>query len=296
MWLSGSALLLATTAWGAVSAHPGMLNYVEGQARIDGRSVTSSSIGTADVREGQVIETGSGKAEVLLTPGVFLRLGENSSVRMDSAGLTDTRIAVLGGKVMIEADNLRKENNVQVADAGAVARLEKNGIYQFSASPAVVQTFDGKVRVTADDQSVELGKGHEATLQAPLVSHKFDRKEGEKDSLYQWSKVRSEYLAEANLASARTLVVNNAGWYGGGWYWNPWFSSYAWVPGDGMFWSPFGYGFYSPFSVWSAPVYVYRGGYRGGYRAPAVNRGFGGRSFGGHSVGRRSFGGHVGRR
>jgi hypothetical protein len=316
-WLSGSALLLATAAWGAVPAHPGMLNYVEGQARIAGQSVTSTNVGTADVREGQVIETGSGKAEVLLTPGVFLRLGENSAVRMDSAGLTDTRVAVLGGRVMIEADNLHKQNNIQVQDGPAVARLEKNGIYAFSTNPGTVETFDGKVEVSEDDRNVDLGKGHEAQLQAPLQSQKFDRKAAEKDSLYQWSKLRSEYLAEANIESAQTLVVNNGGWYGGGWYWNPWFASYAWVPGDGMFWSPFGYGFYSPFSVWSAPVYFYggghrgfyRGGYRGGSRTPVINRGFvggarpsfhsgfGGRAMGGGFHGRAMGGGfHGGRR
>lgn len=299
MWLSGSALLLATSAWAAVPAHPGMLNYVEGQARIAGQTVTPSNVGTADVGEGQVIETGRGKAEILLTPGVFLRLGENSAVRLDAAGLTDTRVAVLGGKVLVEADNLRKQNNIRVLDGTAVARLEKDGIYAFAANPGLVQTFDGKVQVTDNDRSIDLGKGHEAVLQsAQLQSQKFDRKEAEKDPLYQWSKARSEYLAEANIQSAQTLIVNNGGWYGGGWYWNPWFSSYAWVPGDGMFWSPFGYGFYSPFTVWSAPVYVYRGrgGFRGGYRAPVArpsfrSGGFGGRSFGGRSFGGRSFGG-----
>jgi hypothetical protein len=269
----GILLVLAASAWAAVPAHPGMLNYVEGQARISGRTVTSSNVGSADVGVGQVIETGMGKAEVLLTPGVFLRLGENSSVRMDSDGLTDTRVAVLGGRVMIEADDLRKENNIRVQNLGAVARLEKNGIYQFSTSPALIATFDGKAQVTQNDQSVDLGKGHQAALQGPLQSTKFDRKAAEHDPLYQWSKVRSAYLAEANLAEARVLV-DNGGWYGGGWYWNPWFSSYAWVPGNGMFWSPFGYGYYSPFAVWAVPVYGYRGGfYRGGFRHGGFYRG-----------------------
>jgi len=240
-----------------------MLNYVEGQARISGQNVSAASVGTADVREGQILETGKGKAEILLTPGVFLRIGDNSSVRMDSAGLTDTRIAVLSGRVLIEADNLQKENNIQVADADAVAHLKKDGIYRFSANPPQIAAFDGKVRVTENDQSVEIGKGHAVDLQTPLKPVKFDRKADEKDPLYQWSKVRSEYLAEANVSSAQSVVLNASSWYGGGWYWNPWYASYAWIPGDGMFWSPFGYGFYSPFAVWSAPVYTYRGFGRG---------------------------------
>jgi hypothetical protein len=266
-WLSGMVLplaLVAIPALAAIPAHPGMLNYVEGQARINGRVVTAGNVGTVDVGEGQVIETGKGKAEILLTPGVFLRLGDNSSLRMDLASLIDTRVAILSGHAMIEADNLQKENNIRVLDGGAVSRLEKNGIYSFTANPADAATFDGKLQVTENDRSVDLGKGHETKLQAPLQSMKFDRNADEKDPLYQWSKVRSQYVAEANVNQAQAFMYNNAGWYGPGWYWDPWFSMYSWIPGDGIFWSPFGWGFYSPFTVWQAPIYYHGYGHRGG--------------------------------
>jgi hypothetical protein len=39
-----------------------------------------------------------------------------------------------------------------------------------------------------------------------------------------------------------------------GWFWDPYFAGYTWPPGDGLFWSPFGYGFYSPY-------YIYGGGH-----------------------------------
>jgi hypothetical protein len=267
---------LAAPALAAIPAHPGMLNYVEGQASINGRAVTNSNVGTADVGQGQVIETGQGKAEILLTPGVFLRLGDNSAIRMDSNGLTDTRVSILRGRAMIEADNLLKQNNITVTDQSAVTRLEKNGVYSFSASPSQVATFDGKAKVTENDQNVSIGKGHEADLNAPLHAVKFDVKADENDPLYQWSKVRSSYLAEANIDTARTVVVNG-GWYGPGWYWDPWFAMYSWIPGNGIFWNPFGWGFYSPVYVWSAPRYLYHGyaGYRG---YPAYRGGFAGRS------------------
>ncbi len=265
--LSGMILPLAFhagAAWGAIPAHPGMLNYVEGQTRINGQAVTARNVGTADVGEGQVIETGQGKAEILLTPGVFLRLGENSAVRMDSAGLIDTRVAILNGHVMIEADNLQKGNNIRVLSGGTVSRLEKDGIYSFSSNPASVATFDGKVQVTENDQNVELGKGRETSLGPTLHAAKFDRNADENDPLYQWSKVRSQYDAEANMDQAHTIVVDGGGWYGPGWYWDAGFGMYSWIPGDGLFWGPFGWGFYSPFTVWQAPVFYNRGFYRGG--------------------------------
>jgi hypothetical protein len=251
---------------------------VEGQVRINGQAVTNQSVGTADVSAGQTAETGQGKAEFLLTPGVFLRLGENTRIQMDSTGLTDTRFTVLNGKTFVEADNLQPQNNIEVGVSGSVARLEKNGMYQFEEDPPRVAVFDGKAQVTEDGHNVNLGKGQEVTPDTALKKAKFDRVSDESDPLYRWSAVRSEYLAEADLNQAQRFAYGGAGWYGSGWYWDPWWSMYAWVPGDGIFYSPFGWGFYSPFTVWAAPVYVhgYHGfhGYPGGHVPVVGQRGF----------------------
>jgi len=45
------------------------------------------------------------------------------------------------------------------------------------------------------------------------------------------------------------------GWWGAGWYWDPWFAGFTFIPGDGIFYSPFGWGFYSPWFVYGAPYY-----------------------------------------
>ena len=39
----------------------------------------------AELNTGDVLDTAQGKAEILLTPGVFLRVGDNSEVRMGNA-------------------------------------------------------------------------------------------------------------------------------------------------------------------------------------------------------------------
>src|SRR5882762_7702685 len=73
------AAALAVPAWGADSAHPGnakanaarpgSLNYVEGQASIEGQSLGPEAIGKTELKPGQSLETVVGKAELLLTPG-----------------------------------------------------------------------------------------------------------------------------------------------------------------------------------------------------------------------------------
>jgi hypothetical protein len=51
-------------------AVPGTINYVEGSATIDGRVLNHQSVGAVQLEPGQLLQTGNGKAEVLLTPGV----------------------------------------------------------------------------------------------------------------------------------------------------------------------------------------------------------------------------------
>ncbi len=79
--------------------------------------------------------------------------------------------------------------------------------------------------------------------------------------------MRASYEADANIASAQTVYAAG-GWgvgYGPGWFWNPYFATYSWLPGDGFFYSPFGYPFYSPAYVVYAPRYYAGRGYYGGH-------------------------------
>jgi hypothetical protein len=300
MALTGGVLLAALLASAqppSQTGRPGMVNYVEGQVSVDGRAVASNQAGRLEVAPGQVLGTDDGKAEMLLTPGVFLRLQSHSALRMLSPSLTKTTVELLRGEAMVEADQVQKENNLVVLDHGANIAIKKHGVFEFNADQPMVAVYDGKAQVQEDDQAKEIGKGQQISLaQNPkLKAESFNwRRE---DDLYAWSKLRSEYVSEANMASAQTIVMENPWWwYGTGWYWNPWFSSWAFVPGGGFLYSPFGFGFYSPVYWRSyAPVFyrpgvgfagrvavapAFRGGALGGLRS-GVMGGFHGGGFGG---------------
>ena len=115
----GSCFLAALLTWPARgsetnsghTAMPGTLNYLEGQASIGNQSLASKDVGTADLENGQVLETGNGMAEILLTPGVYLRLGNKTSVKMISNSLTNTEVRLHHGDAMVEVDELYHENN-----------------------------------------------------------------------------------------------------------------------------------------------------------------------------------------
>ncbi len=274
-----AASVLTTCSFAMIPAHPGMLNYVEGQANIDGRPVTNQSVGNADVQQGQVIETSQGKVEILLTPGVFLRLGDHSAVRMVNPGLVNTQVELLRGEALVEATDIYKDNHIQILNHGVTTTLDKNGLYSFKADQPQVAVYAGEATLTNGDSHQDLKKGKEEDLAANHVT-KFDTKQG--DDLYQWSDLRSQYLSEASVASAKTFLVEPVGWYGAGWYWNPWFGFYSFVPANGIFYSPFGWGFYGP-----RYVAYYHGPVRAAYVATARPAFAGHAAYGGVRGGRR---------
>ncbi len=257
-----------------VSAKPGAINYIEGNAFLNSKPLSDKGLRSVFLDANDVLSTDIGKAEVLLTPGVFLRVGENSQVRMVSSSLTNTQVEVSRGEVMLEATGLMKENNVQIINHGSSTTVGKNGLYRFTAdNPPTAAVLDGKATVTFGDRKIDLKKGKQTILAEGLRAEKFDAKKS--DNLYAWSNVRSEYEAAASYRVSQSAYNSGlgSGWrgfgYNGfsnpGWYWDNGFSSWAWLPGAGAFYSPFGYGFYSPGLVAYAPVVVapVYGGWRG---------------------------------
>jgi hypothetical protein len=272
----GSLFLAATLsapAWGtntsAKTAVPGTLNYVEGQVSMGSQPVDSKSIGSAELRPGESLTTEQGKAEILLTPGVFLRVGDNSSVKMISPSLTDTEVGLSKGQAMVEVAEIHPQNNIRITEGGATAQLLKTGLYDFDSAQGQLRVFEGKALVEDGGGNATVKSGRELSLagNGPLKAEKFNQKSYEEGDLYRWSSLRSAYLAEANVDAAGLYAVNGwgpwgPGWWGFGWYWDPWFNAFTFIPGDGMFFSPFGWGFYSPGWVYRAPFY---GAYRYGY-------------------------------
>jgi hypothetical protein len=259
------SLFLGAFAQGAdipQSARPGTLNYVEGQATVGKQSLNAESVGRVEMRPGESLNTEVGKAEILLTPGVFLRLGDMSSAKMISPNLLDTAMALRQGEALVEVAEIHKENRLRVIEDGKTTDLIKTGLYDFDADRHQVRVFDGKAVVEDGRRLVRVKAGREVDLSGgdPMKVRKFDRKVAEDEDLYRWTSLRSSYLAEANVNAANTYVGGGLGWFGDGWYWDPWFDAFTFIPGDGIFYSPFGWGFYSPAFVYAAPIF-YGGGY-----------------------------------
>src|SRR5207302_6844894 len=103
-------------AQSVISAHSGLIHYVEGRVLLDGKPVEVKISAFPEIKENMEFRTEDGRAEVLLNPGVFLRMGENSSIRMLSTKLSDSQIEFLSGSAVIESSGelAQKDNSIMV--------------------------------------------------------------------------------------------------------------------------------------------------------------------------------------
>jgi hypothetical protein len=263
-----SPALLAVVNVQVPSPHPGRpgtINYVEGQASLGPNALTPAVAAGMEIERGQTLSTLAGKVEILLTPGVFLRLADNSAITMVSPELANTQVRLEHGRAMVEVLDIRKENDIRILMNGSAVRLLKKGLYDFDATRDEVRVFHGSAEIIAGNRHFKLGDNQTVTIgDTALKAVHFESRPYE-DEFYRWSGLRSGYLSEASVNVAGMYVGPGPGWYGPGWYgvgwyWDPWFGVYTFVPADGIFWSPFGWGFYSPIFVYRSP-YRFYGGY-----------------------------------
>jgi hypothetical protein len=281
------------------SANPGAVNYVEGAVFLDRNPLNRRDVGAAYMQPGAVLSTGKGNAEILLTPGVFLRLDENSAVKMVSPDLTKNQVELEKGRAAVEVDQIFPQNDLEVVDGGVPTQLVKPGFYEFSAGQPTAIVFVGKAAVRESNGKFREIKDHHEmalTTNGEVKPANFDTRDAQ-DDFYNWSALRSEYLAEGN----NQIAGEYAGVQGftSGWYWDPGMWDYTFI-GMGPYWSPFGFGFYPPWGwyggYWRGGFYggrMYGGGFRSGFNG-GFRGGFGGGGFHGGGFGGGGFHGGGG--
>lgn len=263
--LTAAATSFVASAQSVISAKSGLIHYVEGRVYLGDELVESKFGNFPDIKENGQVRTEDGRAEVLLTPGVFLRLGENSAIRMVTNRLIDTRLEFLSGSILVEADDLPKDNGVTIVYKDYSIKLQQKGVYRFDSEPAVLRVYDGGVIADLSGKAEEIKQGRMLPMDGELKTAKFD-KDKETDALYRWSRRRSEYLAMANVSAAKSVRDSGTFWQSSSWYFNPYFNMYSFVPGRGAYYNPFGFALWSPFTVYDylySPGYYYTG-YGGG--------------------------------
>jgi hypothetical protein len=256
----------------------------EGAVFADDQPVNQKYGTFPDLKEKSVLRTEAGRAEVLLTPGVFLRVGENSAIKMIDNRLSDTRVELLKGSAVVECDDPMKVNAVTMIYGDFQVHVRKAAVMEFASNPAALKVFHGEAEVELNGTVSVVKAGKALPFTQALAQEHFDAKTAG-DELTRWSQERSEAVAVANVSAAKSLRdsggnslfgmggygIGNASMPYGSWYYNPYYSMYTYMPMNGMFFNPYGYGFFSPYSVYQ--VYGNPGYFYGGSGGGAVTQG-----------------------
>jgi hypothetical protein len=250
-----------------LSAQSGTIHYTEGKVYVDGRELEVKKSQFATLHPGQELRADDGRAELLLTPGVFLRVTDHSAVRMIDNRLTDTRIEVLEGSILAECDALLKDNTVTLLYSGNSIRLVKHGLYRVDTHPAELRVFDGEAVVESASDQLTVKRGKETSLDSVLVAEKFNRKA--LDGFDLWDQNRSMKLAYASAGATQSMLNNNYKWNQSGWYFDPYLDYFTFVPYGASVFSPFGWQFWSPAAM--AVYYVPGQSWNSGGSAGSVN-------------------------
>jgi hypothetical protein len=279
--LSGS-FASGAFAQSVVSAKAGLVHYTEGDVLVAGKPVEKKISLFTTMRNGDILTTGEGRAEVLLGPGVIVRIAEHSMLKLVNNEPTDTRVELLEGSAILEGSESIKENRTSVLVKGIKAEIRKDGVYSFATKPeAEIRVWSGEAALIDDGKTTTLKGGKVATVGTEIAVAKFDK--DETDALYRWAKRRSGYLSLANISGARKYEAWGTPASGlSGWHWNPYFNMFTFIPATGIWSSPFGWRYYSPravLSLYYPPSYM--GGWGGGgisadgRSIPSFNPGYG---------------------
>jgi hypothetical protein len=257
-----------------------------------------------DLVAGDVVKTGlDSHVEMLLNPGSYLRVGENSEFELTDNSLENLEVRLLRGTAIVEAtgaDDTELQINITTPDARM--SIIRRGLYRLNVIPGDgTELIVRKGRVMLSDSDTKIKDGNKVVFSSSGVSVAKLQKAEKKaiDNLDTWSKERAETVAKANRKMrgrdlTLALASYNDYWFTGFsyrrfrtqgmWVYNGAYNCYTFIPFYGWGWgSPYGGSYSSGFYGCCGPRRIYGNG--GGYGTGTTAGGGFGNTTGGYTGG-----------
>ena len=268
-----------------VSAKAGVINIIEGDVSYMRDKAAWSKLTSGDeLREGDTVKTGANsRAEILLTPGCYLRLAGNTEFILSNTSVNIFKIEILEGSALIEASFIG--DPMTVATPKTEFSIIRKGLYRFNV------TADGRVEAAVRKGRIAHGKttikdGKKAVFDnGTLAVASYGKKDT--DNFDQWSKDRAQSLVAVNRGLSKNRV-NFTFLFGVDMgFTNVWIRDsrcgcYTFLPYSDRYSSPYGWDY-----VTCNPFYS-------GRPRPDYDRGHGGGTTGGNNGGGGNHGGYPG--
>ena len=170
-----------------LSAHAGLILFTEGAVFLDGKPYVPRTGRWAEVPENVTLQTQDGKADVLLAPGVFLRMGAQSGIRLMSNKLVDVQVEFLGGSAIIESTQQQPENSVTFLHRKQQIRIGDRGRYRINSEPGQIVVHSGQLELRHDETEMILAEHHLFSFDSSEVKETLA---SQQDALDYWDQER----------------------------------------------------------------------------------------------------------
>jgi hypothetical protein len=197
-----TVLILPAYCQLVISTRSGIVHFFQGAVYLNDQPLESHPGKFSSVPKGGVLHTGEGRAEVLLTPGVFVRIGQQSTIRMVDNELSHTRVALVAGSAVVDSGESDSGSSVTLICRNWNIRLLDPGIYRIDSDPPRLWVLEGKAEVSAEDHEriVLVGPGMDMPFAQVLVPQRSI--DPPSDALSSWSEGRRQSISADNTIAA----------------------------------------------------------------------------------------------
>jgi hypothetical protein len=198
-----TVLALPADGQSVISTRSGVIHFFEGAVYLADVPMEPHPGKFPRMAEGAELRTAQGRAEVLLTPGVFLRMGERSAIRLVSNDLADTRVELLAGSAIVDSAQPGSGTSVTLLYKDWRVRFLRKGSYRIDSEPPrlTVRQGDAEVCAGATGTPVSVTQWMNLPLAAVLVPERTIDEPA--DGLANWDHGRSESISADNAIIAQ---------------------------------------------------------------------------------------------
>jgi hypothetical protein len=185
------------TAQSVISARSGLIHFFEGDVYVAGQRLETQNGRFENIPDGGEIRTEQGRAEILLNPGVFLRIGEHSAVRMLDSDIVRTRVELLSGSAAIDCTQGGPGSSLSVVFGQRDLHFLNEGLYRIDSEPPIIRVRTGRAEVaSAGQESITVAQDMSLRLQAAAAPEASQRDLD--DPLADWSIARRQSIMAEN--------------------------------------------------------------------------------------------------
>jgi hypothetical protein len=197
-----TVLALPADGQSVISTRSGVVHFFEGAVYLADKPLEPHLGKFPSMAKGAELRTAQGRAEVLLTPGVFLRMGEGSAIRMVANELSDTRVELLAGLAIVDSAEPSPGTSVTLIYRDWTVHFLRQGIYRIDSEPARLWVHQGKAEVSAgtSGEPIFVEQGMDVPFAAVLVPERsIDQP---RDALDDWAEGRQQSISADNTIAA----------------------------------------------------------------------------------------------